>query len=75
MYNQVLGEAPRIDAIVRGKGEKIFTNLITAIDEGRLPACRKEIRGPAYRDGAEVVATPAGPPSRTSTPSLLTGVY
>ena len=41
MYNQVLGEAPWIDAIVRGEGE--------------------EIRGIAYRDGTDVIATPAAP--------------
>ncbi len=61
MYNQVLGEAPWIDAIVRGEGEEIFTNLIRAIDEKRWPACRKDIRGIAYRDGADVIATPAAP--------------
>ena len=28
MYNQVLGEAPWIDAIVRGEGEEIIVNLV-----------------------------------------------
>jgi len=34
MYPQVLKEAPWIDAIVRGEGEQIFLNLVTAIDNG-----------------------------------------
>ena len=61
MYNQVLGEAPWIDCIVRGEGEEIFVNLIRAIDEKRWPACREDIRGIAFRDGQEVIATPAAP--------------
>ncbi len=61
MYNQVLGEAPWIDAIVRGEGEEIIVNLVRAIDEKRWPECRKDIRGIAYRDGTDVIATPAAP--------------
>jgi anaerobic magnesium-protoporphyrin IX monomethyl ester cyclase len=41
MYNQVLTEAPWIDAIVRGEGEEIFLELVRAVDQGRWPACRR----------------------------------
>ena len=34
MYGQVLTEAPWIDVIVRGEGEEIVVNLITALDGG-----------------------------------------
>ena len=61
MYNQVLTEAPWIDTIVRGEGEEIFVELIRAIDAGRWPSQRNEIKGLAYRDGDQVVATPAAP--------------
>jgi anaerobic magnesium-protoporphyrin IX monomethyl ester cyclase len=61
MYNQVLTEAPWIDAIVRGEGEEIFLNLIRAVDNHQWPAARNTIRGIAYRDGEQVVATPAAP--------------
>ena len=50
MYGQVLGEAPWIDYIIRGEGEEIVVNLMTALAEGRLPADRGSIRGLAYRD-------------------------
>ena len=40
MYNQVLNEAPWIDAIVRGEGEGIFLELVRAVDEGRWPEAR-----------------------------------
>ncbi len=61
MYNQVLTEAPWIDAVVRGEGEEIFTNLIKAVDSGAWPACRSQIKGIAYREGEQVLATPAAP--------------
>jgi anaerobic magnesium-protoporphyrin IX monomethyl ester cyclase len=61
MYQQVLGEAPWIDAIVRGEGEEIIVDLVRAIDEGRWPTDRGSIKGIAYRDGEKVVATPAAP--------------
>ena len=61
MYQQVLGEAPWIDAIVRGEGEQIFLNLVRCVDEGRWPAERHEVRGIAYLDDDKVVATAAEP--------------
>ncbi len=61
MYNQVLTEAPWIDAIVRGEGEEILINLVRAVEQGQWPGQRDQIKGIAYRDGAEVVATPAAP--------------
>jgi anaerobic magnesium-protoporphyrin IX monomethyl ester cyclase len=61
MYNQVLTEAPWIDAIVRGEGEEIFSEVIAAIDHGRWPDARSTIKGLAYREGDQVKATPAAP--------------
>jgi anaerobic magnesium-protoporphyrin IX monomethyl ester cyclase len=62
MYGQVLAEAPWIDLIARGEGEEILVNVVRAVDEGRLDRDRREILGIAYRDGEEIVATPANPP-------------
>ncbi len=61
MYAQVLGEAPWIDYIVRGEGEEIVVNLLKAIQDGTHLARRREIRGLAFLDGDQVVATPAQP--------------
>jgi anaerobic magnesium-protoporphyrin IX monomethyl ester cyclase len=62
MYSQVLSEAPWIDYIVRGEGEKITVNLIRAIDDGTVLKERKRILGVAYLDDeGQVVATPAHP--------------
>jgi len=61
MYKQVLTEAPWIDVIVRGEGEEIFLNLITMISERRWPAQRYELKGLAFRDGDQIVATEAAP--------------
>ena len=62
MYRQVLSEAPQIDVIVRGEGEEILLNLVRAVQEKRWLRDRRSIRGLAFRDGDEVVATPAHPP-------------
>jgi anaerobic magnesium-protoporphyrin IX monomethyl ester cyclase len=62
MYGQVLTEAPWIDLIVRGEGEEILVNVCRAVEEGRYERDRRSIRGIAFRDGDEVVATPAQPP-------------
>jgi anaerobic magnesium-protoporphyrin IX monomethyl ester cyclase len=61
MYQQVLTEAPWIDAIVRGEGEEIFVNLVRAVDQGRWPAERGSIQGIAYHDGQAITATAAAP--------------
>jgi len=66
MYKQVLTEAPWIDVIVRGEGEEIFRDLITAIAGKRWPEARTEIEGLAYvergADGeASIVANKAAP--------------
>ncbi len=61
MYKQVLSEAPWIDAVVRGEGEEIMVNLARAIEEDRWPEERESILGIAYRDGEQIVATPAAP--------------
>ncbi len=61
MYKQVLSEAPWIDVIVRGEGEEIITELMLAVEDGRWPADRYKIRGLAFRDGEQIVATEAAP--------------
>ena len=61
MYKQVLSEAPWIDAIVRGEGEAIIVDLVRTIDAGRWPNERDSVKGIAYCDGTEIVATPAAP--------------
>ncbi len=59
MFRQVLSEAPWIDAVVRGEGEEIFVNLVRAVAEGRWHDDRRRIHGLAFREGEEIVATPA----------------
>ena len=59
MYKQVLSEAPWVDVIVRGEGEEICTGLMEAIRDDRWPAERHMIKGLAFREGDEIVATPA----------------
>jgi len=59
MFKQVLSEAPWVDVIVRGEGEEIVAELMLAIEDGRWPADRRKIKGLAFRDGEEIVATPA----------------
>jgi anaerobic magnesium-protoporphyrin IX monomethyl ester cyclase len=61
MFKQVLTEAPWVDVIVRGEGEEIVTELMLAIEDGRWPADRHKIRGLAFREGDEIVATAAAP--------------
>ncbi|MDP3265140.1 MAG: magnesium-protoporphyrin IX monomethyl ester anaerobic oxidative cyclase [Tabrizicola sp.] len=59
MFRQVLTEAPWIDVIVRGEGEEIVVALMQAVRDGRWPADRRRIKGLAFRDGEEIVATQA----------------
>jgi anaerobic magnesium-protoporphyrin IX monomethyl ester cyclase len=66
MYPQVLKEAPWIDAIVRGEGEQVFLNFVTAVDDGSWARDRNTVRGIAFLDTTQgeagmVVATPAEP--------------
>ena len=61
MYQQVLTEAPWIDAIVRGEGEEILLDVIRTIDTGRWPEDRKTIKGIAYTADQKIVATAAAP--------------
>jgi anaerobic magnesium-protoporphyrin IX monomethyl ester cyclase len=61
MYKQVLSEAPWIDVIVRGEGEEIFAELVSAIDDGAWPRNRRAIKGLAFREGEQIVATEAAP--------------
>ncbi len=62
MYQQVLAEAPWIDAIVRGEGEQVFLDLVRCVDEGRWPQERGSVQGIAYAQDGKVVATRAAPP-------------
>jgi anaerobic magnesium-protoporphyrin IX monomethyl ester cyclase len=59
MYRQVLSEAPWVDVIVRGEGEEIMVALAEAVRDGRWPADKRKIKGLAFRDGDEIVATEA----------------
>lgn len=61
MYRQVLSEAPWIDVIVRGEGEEILTALMHAVQAREWPKNRRKIKGLAYIEGGEIVATPAAP--------------
>jgi anaerobic magnesium-protoporphyrin IX monomethyl ester cyclase len=64
MYGQVLAEAPWIDYVVRGEGEEIIVNLVRAIDSGDVGRTRRQIKGIAFVENGQVVATPAHPPIR-----------
>ncbi len=59
MFRQVLSEAPQVDVIVRGEGEEIVVALMQAVEQGRWPADRRKIKGLAFREGDEIVATQA----------------
>ena len=61
MYAQVLSEAPWIDYIVRGEGEEITVNLMRAIQDGTHLEKRREIKGLAFLEDGQLVATPAHP--------------
>jgi anaerobic magnesium-protoporphyrin IX monomethyl ester cyclase len=62
MYQQVLVEAPWIDAIVRGEGEFVFQDFVSAVDTGRWPADKMSVKGVAYAEDGKIVATPASKP-------------
>jgi anaerobic magnesium-protoporphyrin IX monomethyl ester cyclase len=59
MFRQVLSEAPQVEVIVRGEGEEIMVALAQAVRDGRWPADRRQIKGLAFREGEEIVATQA----------------
>ena len=59
MYKQVLSEADSVDVIVRGEGEEIIVELMNAVAEGRFLEDRRKIKGLAFRDGDQIVATQA----------------
>ena len=65
MFKQVLSEAPWIDAIVRGEGEEIFTEVVRAIDSGEWMTRRRAIKGLAFTEEAgeetKILATEAAP--------------
>jgi anaerobic magnesium-protoporphyrin IX monomethyl ester cyclase len=59
MFRQVLSEAPWVDVIVRGEGEEIMTALAECVRAGRWPEDRRKIKGLAFLDQGEIVATQA----------------
>ena len=59
MFRRVLSEAPQVDVIVRGESEEIMVALAEAVRDGRWPANLRQIKGVAFRDREEIVATPA----------------
>ena len=61
MYKQVLSEAPWIDVIVRGEGEEIIVSLLDAVSKGGWPKERSSIKGLAFREGDQIVASEAAP--------------
>ena len=61
MYKQVLTESEAIDVVVRGEGERVLIDLVNAVAEGRWPDARSSIKGLAYRDGEQIIATPSAP--------------
>ena len=61
MYKQVLVEAPWVDVIVRGEGEEILLDVVRHFQTGDFQARRGAIKGIAYRDGEEIIATEAAP--------------
>ncbi len=62
MYQQVLTEAPWIDAVVRGEGEAVLVNVLRAVEDGRWPTGRHAIRGIAFAENGTITATAAEPP-------------
>lgn len=64
MYGQIFSEAPWIDYIVRGEGEEIIVNLMRSIEAGSDLKERRDIKGIAFVEDEQVVATPAHPPIR-----------
>ncbi len=58
-FSQVLSEAPWVDVIVCGEGEEIMSALLQARRDGRWPADQRKIKGLAFMEGGEIVATPA----------------
>ena len=59
MFRQVLSEAPWVDVIVRGEGEEIMVALAEAVRDGRWPSDRRKIKGLAFAEEGEIVATQA----------------
>ena len=61
MYAQVLSECGAVDYVVRGEGEEIAVELMSAIQDGTHVARRREIQGLAFLEDGKLVATPARP--------------
>ncbi len=58
MYEEVLGNFPEVDVIVRGEGEVTSVELMDAWQAG---ADLHRVPGLAFRDGSRIVATPPRP--------------
>ncbi len=61
MYKQVLSESDAVDVVVRGEGEEILVEFVNTVSRGRWPEDRHQVRGLAFRDGEQIVATPSAP--------------
>ncbi len=61
MYKQVLSESDDVEVVVRGEGEEVLINLVKAYESGRWSEARHEVQGLAFRDGEQIIATPAAP--------------
>ena len=54
MYDEILREHPEIDVIIRGEGEVAAVELM---DAWKADADLKKVRGIAFREGGQIVAT------------------
>ncbi len=61
MYKQVLSESDAVDVVVRGEGEEVLVDLMNTVAEGRWPADRGKVRGIAFRNGEQIIASPSAP--------------
>ncbi len=62
-YRELLLGYPEVDLIVRGEGEETFPELLAILDRHRNGSSPflAAVRGIAFREGGEVVATPPRP--------------
>ncbi len=57
-WREVLAECPEFDIVVRGEGEETARQLIAALE---TRSSLNEVRGLAFRNGAEITGTPPQP--------------
>ncbi len=61
MYKQVLSESDAVDVVVRGEGEEVLVNLVRAYSGDNWAEERHTVKGLAFRDGEQIIATPSAP--------------